>query len=325
MKDRNIRDSYRFYYKRVTDKIDQLVSERDMVVSERIAVTKVFRGIAERCELKWDFYEKFLARDDSPSPTIDDIIPIYNSSARGDINNKLSNISFDFNDKVLSMSQIKTYIGQILHLYIRAKELEDEIHIANCNKIPYYLYYFIIEQYYWSVAVSLLMGGYYHIKNIGMIKVVVKKTNFKKKKVNWGESLALLKEFAKDNHPDIYKEYKDNIISKVEFIDKMKPYVYNERTNPRGFKWLVRITNEFSPWLSYSKANCNINSKYRFSVTPTNFCNTKDRSQSAFVKASRKVEDIIYSKKLGFRDKINALLAFDPNYKDNFKLIDNHA
>ena len=318
MKDSNIRDSYEFYIKRVTASIDNINADLALIMNERMGLTKVLRAIADKCSLDWWFYNKYLSRDEQVRPSLEEIKKVYDTTAII----KFADISFNFDYKAVSMDLIKSYLKGIMVLYLKEYDLETKLNEAESKKIPYYLYYYIIEQYYESVAISLLRGKYYHVKNIGMIKVVIKRTSFDRKKVNWGASLALLKEFASKEHPEIYREFMNRDISKSEFIDALSPYFYDEGNNPTGFKWLVHITNDFSPWLSYSKANCNIDKKYLFGIVPTNYCNTKERSQSAFVKACRKEEDILYCDKLGFRDKLNALITFNPSYKDNFKLLE---
>ena len=212
---------------------------------------------------------------------------------------------------------ITTYFKSFVLLSLEEYGLINTIESMTKGKIDYKTYYRILTSYYASVANRLFKGEEYVINRVGTIKVVCKGNKLStgvKFKVNWGESFKLLKLFASKNYPQIYAEFLNRTIDKRTFIDRMKPYTYDEQVNPTGFKWLVHLHKRESLWLILYKKH--IDTKYN--IIPSNFIMNATRSQIDFTNNVKSTDEIIESNELGFRDKLNCLVRFDPNYINNF-------
>jgi len=186
----------------------------------------------------------------------------------------------------------------------------------SCN-IDYQTYYRLITTYYNNVANSLLKGEVYILFGIGRLNVICRRNTLSKTtkyKVDWGESLKVLKEFAKNHYPAIYKDYIDKIINKASFISSLKPYLYDEKNNINGFKWLVHLHKDYSAWLVFTNKKINWN----YNIVPSNFVMNETRSQVDFTNNITSINDIYNSNQLGFRDKLNCLLRYDFNYINKF-------
>lgn len=213
---------------------------------------------------------------------------------------------------------IVAYFKSIIQLFIEEYNLESYLNVLNKSILDYQTYYRILISYYFNVSNKLLIGEEYVINGIGVLQVVSRKGKISKNvkfKPDWGESLNLLKLFAKKNYPDIYNDYQDHIISKQCFIERLKPYCYNPDTNPTGFKWLVHRHDPSNAWICLYKKR--INNDYN--IAPSNFVMNETRSQVDFTNNINSVSEIFETNQLGFRDKLNCLNRFDPEYINNFK------
>jgi len=212
---------------------------------------------------------------------------------------------------------ITAYFKILIATLINEYKLEEIKKVLTLCNIEYQLYYRIVNTFYTRVSISLLNGFEYNIYNVGILRVASKKANLSrgvKFKIDWGESFKLLKYYANKHYPSIYKDYIEGILNKRAFIHTLIPYTYNETTNPDGFKWLVHLHKEENAWLMFQKKRINPD----YNIIPSNFIMNETRSQVDFTNNAKSERDILESGQLGFRDKLNCLLRFDPTYIETF-------
>jgi len=181
---------------------------------------------------------------------------------------------------------------------------------------------YLFKIYFWYISIGLLRSRSkiqlpYNVN----IRVYGKNPNNARKKYNnnsvsvdWGESLKVLINIAKEIKPDLYNAYINKNIKKKDFIQSMKPYVYNKELNPNGKKWIVKRDKDFNLWIVIWSRFSNLKNIRNYSIIPTNFIATKDRSQIQFANNVKSIDDIITSRELGFRDKLRVLERYDINY-----------
>jgi len=229
--------------------------------------------------------------------------------------------------KVSDHFKINTYTTdtnrEVINIYnsfkkavIKEAELNAQIREYNNSKISNRVFMYLYRKYFESVNVELLRTGHslMFIKSNIYIKIKGKTRLSKAGKIDWGESLKVLKILAKDINPEALKEYESKTISKVEFLAKMKPLLYNKEDNPKGSKWIVYDNKTFDHWLIINKSMCTIENGTYLQVTPTNYVTNETKSQTDFVNNAKSVEEIITTRELGLRDKIRALENYNMDY-----------
>lgn len=224
---------------------------------------------------------------------------------------------------------ILTYY-KMFYKYVKL-ELSIERRLAKFERFNFTKHFIkhLFKEYFKNVGFELLRPNnkeHYSLPNniiIGLRGKDKRKVGDKygyKSKVNWGESLRVLKHIAETDAPELYSEYNNGNLSKSEFINAMKPLLYNSETNPNGKKWLVKITNDSNFWLVINTTLSSLKNVRNYAIVPTNYVNNESRSQIDFTNHIETVEEIIVSNRLGFRDKIRAIERFDYNYLlNNFK------
>lgn len=186
-------------------------------------------------------------------------------------------------------------------------------------KIDYTTFRRVLGYFNLELSKYILDSGYSYTipRGGGKIFIHLKKRNFDDSKgntkvINWKESLDLLKTLCK-NVPEANRylqQYKNKEINKNEFIDKANSIIKDD--------WIVYYYDDKSLWWKWSKTGCNIKNKTLYSFTPTNFINTKNRSQIEFTENCKSKRDILDSKQLGMRDKLFALNRFDSLHYLNY-------
>ncbi len=179
----------------------------------------------------------------------------------------------------------------------------------------------LFKLYFKLISIQILKTGKFllpyniHVKIRGKsFSRIEKKYGNKNRNVDWNKSLKTLLSIAKDANINLYNKYINKDIKKNEFIQQMKPFVYNKDTNPTGLKWIVKRDKDFSLWLVLWTRYSSLKNIKFYNIVPTNFIANNSRSQIQFTKDSKSVDDIIRSNKLGFRDKLKVLERFDINY-----------
>ena len=144
---------------------------------------------------------------------------------------------------------------------------------------------------------------------------------YMKKKIDWNESMKTLIAIGEELAPELTSRYNERRINKREFIQEMKPYVYNKDTNPDGKRWLVDDNKEHDFWLVIDDTFCNLDGMKDYKIEPSNYISPKvvndlgiPRKQSEFMKTVTCVHDIIDTEYLGMRDKIMMLEKYDLDY-----------
>lgn len=227
------------------------------------------------------------------------VVDILKQNAQSEESRKTINVYTNFRNSVAN----EVTLTNELQLYVD----------ANINKrAAKYIY----RKYYENVSYQLFATGQKYIFSDSRVylKIVGKKRVGNTKTPDWGKSLKLLKLLAVTLSPSLLNEYTNKSISKVEFIDGMKEFVYDKVTNRKGIKWIVYDNKTFDHWLIINKYYCNIKGGSYLKVTPTNYIINETKSQIDFVNNAKSVDEIIYSTEVGFRDKLRALENFDMDF-----------
>jgi len=299
--------SYEIYKESLTIKIEH-ITQSLIITREKINyMANQIYFIGESHGLRNDLYIKikdFI--NDGTRPTIEYL---------QEVNYK----NFQSEDWFIAKTQIITnYFKSIVSLFLEEYNLEEYIRVLKLSDLDYKTYYRILISYYFNVANKLLRGEKYVIDNVGLLQVVTRPgivSKHMKFKPDWGESIRLLKLFAENHHPDIYNDFINKTISKAAFIEKLKPYCYNEETNPTGFKWLIHRHTPTNAWICFYEKKIDT----RYNIVPSNFVMNATRSQIDFTNNIQSISEIFETHELGFRDKLNALVRFDSNYINNFE------
>ena len=225
----------------------------------------------------------------------------------------LSSEEWFISNNVIITRYFQSFVLEFINIY-RLEELKN-IYLK-CN-IDYQTYYRIINSYYNNVANALLKGIEYIMFGVGNLLVVSRRCKLSKGikyKVDWGESFTTLKEYAKNNHNDLYTLYIEKKLNKRAFIIAMSPYCYDKDKNPNGFKWIVHMHKDQSAWLIFYKKKIST----IYNIVPSNFVMNATRSQVDFTNNINSIDEIYDTNQLGFRDKLNCLLRYDINYINRF-------
>lgn len=200
-------------------------------------------------------------------------------------------------------------------LWSKSTKQLKELELQHINdKTIKYLY----RQYNWHMGSEMLTNGiYYPIGGNFRLRVAYKhranrlRVGKSRQKVDWGASFKLLLVLLKDLNPELLELYKSKIIRKADLIDRSKPLLFNSLDNPKGAKWLVYDDKDFDFWLILKTYDSNNPNKMFYGVTPVNYVENITRRQSDFINDVTHIDDIIFSKALGFRDKIFMLEKFN--------------
>ena len=245
-----------------------------------------------------------------------DILSAYdnNNYSNKSLLNKLSNLSLQvssFKENTLLINYLRTF----RHYCIREKNLSSIVNLYTLyGDIPEKIYNKWLNDYNTGIMKHMFYNGSSTISyKVGTLHIEYKNRDFNKRKIDWNESLTLLKSIIKEENKELYDKYIAKSITKKEFINLAKPFVYNKDTNPNGKKWLLSRTDDGSVWINWSKPT-NLPNYNLYSFTPTNFIHTPKRSQTEFLENVKSEEEIIESDLLGNRDKLNILYRFNPNF-----------
>lgn len=181
----------------------------------------------------------------------------------------------------------------------------------------------ILKEFNFQISKYILGSGYSYSLGFNVGSIVIREkerqTINNKTAVNWKESLLELEKIADREARHILSDYKHKLINKYKFIELMKPYTYDKNERPNAPKWIIYHEEPFSYWWYWDKNHCNIPNKTLYSFTPANYIHNPTRSQNDFLKTVKCKEDILNSTELGPRDKLQALLKFDPNHNLTYR------
>ncbi len=207
------------------------------------------------------------------------------------------------------------YLRTFRHYCTRERNLASIVSLYSLyNDIPEAVYNKWLNEYNTRFMKHMFYNGSSTISNkVGVLHLEYKERDFNKRKIDWNDSLSLLKDIIKEENKELYDKYTAKLITKQEFITLAKPFVYNKDTNPNGKKWLLSRTDDGSVWINWTKP-INLPNYQLYSFVPTNFIHTPNRSQNEFLANAKSEQEIIESDVLGNRDKLNILYRFNPNF-----------
>lgn len=209
---------------------------------------------------------------------------------------------------------IRTYLSGFRNCLYRIQTLKRLVNVYTVfYNIPFSMYDYYTNTINDMIMKTIFTTGSYGFGSIfGNISIKYKERDFTKIKYDWDESLNTLLAIVKEVDPELHNSYIDKIITKKQFIQESKKYVYNE-TNPNGKKWLVRRDDDGAVWFIWNKPMW-LQNYQLYSFTPTNYIHTPSRSQNEYVKTMTSVDEAINDSRLGNRDKLNIIYRFDPLY-----------
>jgi len=198
-----------------------------------------------------------------------------------------------YNEDKIKLSVLRNYLISFIQQVSREKVLQSEVSKLNLEKVPLEIYKYIIESFNTDMSKYILNGGTFNL-GYGLGNLHIEKKERKKEQkpaINWGESNKV----------------------KKELLDAGER-LYDHLSFPTGKKWLIRFSDDSSYWWRWGCKGRYIKNIQYFSFVPTNFINTKERSQNLIATTSKSISDILNNEKLGNRDKLNILLKFDPTH-----------
>lgn len=234
------------------------------------------------------------------------------------------------NEVRASSAILQQYVRALISLARERNRLKDIVSMLEIySSVTFNIFKHSIEEYNLFAQELILKGESVEIASkVGHIYIeyidrqYVKNGKEVRKVVDWGNSLKVLFDIAQTQEHDglhkLYSKRANKEISKREFIDAMKPYVYSEAT-PSLPKWLVYVTDDGACWIRWKKFKALFTNRSEYSFVPTNYIHNETRSQIDFAKNAKSIDDIIKSRLLGFRDKLNILLKYDISYTNTFK------
>lgn len=210
-----------------------------------------------------------------------------------------------------------------IKVLIRCKESINlrysEIKRLEKSKIPDNIMLLMFKAYNKQIQRDVLLGevAYLGIK-VGSIRTVLLKRKFSlsKRRIDWDKSFYVLEHIASESAPLILDKYKQKHITRNQFIEEMKPYVYSA-AKPNLPKWLVDHLDDLLPYIKhrFNKVSKNYKS---YVFMPTNFINNAERSQVVLTDGCKTMEEIIDSPLLGTRDKLFGLCRFNDDMIQNY-------
>ncbi len=207
--------------------------------------------------------------------------------------------------KVVTVDQnlIKSYIKALCKAKRNLAVYKDNLDKLNSYFIPFRIYSYILKEYNKKISHRMLLGYSLDVgANVGQIVIKKIRRIFNvggkeaTKNIDFGETKKLRKRL---------------LDSGVEIFSK---------DNPKGQKYLVYYTSDYFYWYYWNRGNCQIPNCFLYTFTPTNFINTKSRSQIEFTNNAKNKEDIIETDLLGNRDKLYCLIRFDSSLGLNYVL-----
>lgn len=230
--------------------------------------------------------------------------------------NKFSNLSCSYEDVInLNIS--------VVELTKNEDDIKSEILVKYCNnyinfkrqynsnlKLMKILYKYtssskqifnkVLEEYYLNIAKIVLLGGKYDFgKNISSIYIKEVKCQYKTDNLlpDWGKSNKNKKELIRQGKTP------QNLTNGVE-----------------GEKWIEFKTGNSFAKIRWEKKNCRIKNKSIFSFVPANTMHNKGRNYKSLFEEITCQEDIIYHKKVGLNRKKVALLEYNKDIINKYKL-----
>lgn len=284
------------------DIVDYIKQIRDGISSyNKYKANELYRT-AESDELKsiinsTSRYEAYLMNN-----TLSSLIPIrYNTGNEKDEINTIASAYINFYRYTLKYHALHEQI-------IKYEKIQLPVFIIN-RFIKLYLIYasrFILR--YKKAKFALPYSIYLYVYGKSRKQAIHKKF-----KVNWGETNRNLKDIAKRLDYKLYENYTEHRITKQEFYDGMKPYIYSA-DNPNGIKYLKYLDKDVNHWLIANTFYATISGIREYGITPTNFVENRTRSQIDFARDAKDIDEIVDSNHLGFRDKIRVLERFDMDF-----------
>lgn len=191
-------------------------------------------------------------------------------------------------------SKYKAIINNYYRVIADIKKLSEEYSNLSLLELPYEAFSDILMEMNREIM-KYVLNGYIHTfgNKVGRLfineieRVPDETTGEFRPKVDWGSSW----------------KYHDQL------VDEGKT-PYNAKTAPDGIKWFVYFVDEFVYWFTWR--GCTIKGRSHYYFVPTNYCHTHKQSQLLYVKNVKTKDEILNTKALGNRDKLHALLRFDP-------------
>jgi len=198
-----------------------------------------------------------------------------------------------YNENNIKLSVLRNYLISFIQQVNREKVLQSEVSKLELEKVPLEIYKNIIESFNTDMSKYILNGGVFNLGyGLGNLHIAKKeRTKEQKPAINWGESNKVKKELLNAGET-----------------------LYDHLLFPTGKKWLIKFSNDFSYWWRWSNKGQYIKNIKYFSFVPTNFINTKERSQNLIADTVKSIDEILNNDKLGNRDKLNILLRFDSSH-----------
>jgi hypothetical protein len=219
-------------------------------------------------------------------------------------------------ENVIQKGLLLDYYTSFIEITKKEIEFKRLVSINNVSNVSIELYRRIIEYLNIEISAVILLGGYYTFSNgIGIIFV---KRCKGKISTDYKASLDVLDAIAKEKNIDLYNKYRQKEIKKNDYIKAMKPYVYSAE-HPELDKWIVFRNKEIDHYINWLKNRCRLVNKVVFKFVASNYIHTPNRSQVEFATNAKSVEEILYDKRLGFRDKLNIILRYDSTFTMKYK------
>jgi len=235
--------------------------------------------------------------------------------------NEFKPIVYLLNTSIENRNNISNILTTIMNKRLELKELEEEVnYLSKIINVPYNIFKDIILSFNKYFIREVIMGQSMTFgSNTRSFKVMLFNRKFNRIPVDWNESLKTLLNIAKEQEEEglhtLYTDYSNKTIKKNEFIEKMKPFTYDKDNNPNGRKWIVARTESQFAVIRWGGASRVGNSTKLYRFRPSNYINTKSRSQVEFAETAKTEDDILNSNLLGFRDKLNIMIRFNPSIK----------
>jgi hypothetical protein len=220
-----------------------------------------------------------------------------------DNNEDIPNLQYLIDEKRKKIKYIKVKINEYNH------HLTALLYIPKRKRVFLYLLRLINI----NVAAEILKGGIYRFPyQVGKLYILTIKNYIGKNSINWNASFRNLNRIAKDKDPQLYEKYKNGELKHFEYIYAMKQYVYP--TYGKQY-WLVHNDDSELFTLRFKKGAPIVSDKSYFKFKPTNFINLPNKYADNHNKYFSDIDSLIYSNKLGFKNKIAVIKRFFKDFK----------
>jgi len=304
---------------------------RDYIKSLFNKLYKDKKSIIEDRSYIYRLLEKYSDDLKNSKLNIDKIRELYRDDInRSDVYNlKLYKLNVDISEEDSDIAKLGEHIKGHVSTYIKlTRELANintSINKLKKCKVKLRVFSKLLNNINTTASKKILAEGYEFKlgKRLGSIYISMIDNNKSKKlrkTIDWGESLKTLNAIARDLPEAKYlvEAYERKEIKKNEFIASMKKYTYTKDT-PDKPKWLVYGTRERHPFWHWSKHSASSENYYLYSFVPTNFVHNETRSQIDFTDNATNIEEIVETSLLGNKDKVNAILRFEPNHEIHYR------